>query len=50
MILTGIIGFCFGLIYLGSKRNLWPSILTHELYDTVAFLLLFFGLRLDNLL
>lgn len=48
MILTGIIGFCFGLIYLTSKRNLWPSILTHGLYDTVAFLILFFGLRLDQ--
>jgi len=50
MILTGIIGFCFGLIYLNSKRNLWPAILTHGLYDTVAFVMIFFGFNLDQLL
>jgi len=49
MILTGIIGFCFGLIYLFSKRNLWPSILTHGLYDTFAFILLFSGFSPDKL-
>jgi len=49
MIITSIIGLCFGLIYLNSKRNLWPSILTHGLYDTVAFLFLFFGFSPDQL-
>jgi membrane protease YdiL (CAAX protease family) len=49
MILTGIIGFCFGLIYLNSKRNLWPSIFTHGLYDTVALVMVFFGFNLDQL-
>ncbi|TMI89257.1 MAG: CPBP family intramembrane metalloprotease [Bacteroidetes bacterium] len=49
MILTSIIGFCFGLIYLMSKRNLWPSILTHGFYDTVAFVFMFSGINLDQL-
>jgi membrane protease YdiL (CAAX protease family) len=50
MILTGVIGFCFGLIYLNSRRNLWPAIFTHGLYDTVAFVMVFFGFNLDQLL
>jgi membrane protease YdiL (CAAX protease family) len=50
MILTGLIGFCFGLIYLFSHRNLWPGILTHGLYDTVAFILVYFGINLDQLI
>jgi membrane protease YdiL (CAAX protease family) len=49
MILTGIIGFLFGLIYLYSNRNLWPNILTHGLYDTVAFIMVFFGFNLDQI-
>jgi len=49
MILTGIIGFCFGLIYLYSNHNLWPGILTHGLYDTVAFVMVFSGYNPDQL-
>jgi membrane protease YdiL (CAAX protease family) len=49
MIITGVLGFCFGLIYLTNKRNLWPSILTHGLYDTVAFVFLFYGFSIDQL-
>jgi membrane protease YdiL (CAAX protease family) len=41
MILTGMIGFCFGLIYLKYNHNLWPNILTHGLYDTVAFVMVY---------
>jgi len=48
MILTGVIGFGFGLVYLANKRNLWSSILTHGFYDTIAFLLLFAGIRMDD--
>jgi uncharacterized protein len=48
MILTGVIGFCFGLIYLFSKKNLWPNILAHGLYDTFAFTLLFAGFSFDR--
>jgi membrane protease YdiL (CAAX protease family) len=50
MILTGFMGFFFGLVYLKSKKNLWSSILTHGLYDTVALVLVFLGIHLDNIL
>jgi membrane protease YdiL (CAAX protease family) len=51
--MTGIIGSAclglgFGLVYLVSKRNLWPSILTHGLFDTIAFLMLFARLSATN--
>jgi membrane protease YdiL (CAAX protease family) len=45
MVITGVVGFCFGALYLCSGRNLWTSILTHGSYDTAAFVLLFLGLR-----
>jgi CAAX protease family protein len=48
VIITAVVGFCFGLIYLMNKRNLWPSILTHGLYDTTAFLFLFYGFSIDK--
>jgi membrane protease YdiL (CAAX protease family) len=41
MILTGLIGLGFGLVYFASKRNLWPAILTHGLFDTLSFLVVF---------
>lgn len=50
MILTGFIGFGFGLVYLFSNRNLWPSILAHGLYDTVAFIFVYYDYSLDQLL
>ena len=45
IVLTGTVGLGFGLVYLRSRRNLWPAILTHGLYDTVGFLVLFAGLN-----
>jgi membrane protease YdiL (CAAX protease family) len=50
MTITGVLGFCFGLIYLANKRSLWPSLLTHGLYDTVAFIFLFYGFSFDQLI
>ena len=43
VILLGIIGLLYALFYLGSGRNLWVSILIHGLYDTSAFLVIFFN-------
>jgi membrane protease YdiL (CAAX protease family) len=45
MVNTGIVGSYLGMLYMCSRRNLWTSILTHGLYDTAAFVLLFFGFR-----
>ncbi|MGA3014549.1 MAG: CPBP family intramembrane glutamic endopeptidase [Bacteroidales bacterium] len=50
MILTGIIALCFGSIYLTNNRNLWPGILTHGIYDSIAFILVFSGFSLDSLI
>lgn len=49
MVLTALIGFCFGLIYLKSRKNLWPGILTHGLYDTIALVMVFLGFNFDHL-
>jgi membrane protease YdiL (CAAX protease family) len=43
VILLGIVGFLYALFYLGSGRNLWVSILMHGMYDTLAFLVIFFS-------
>ena len=44
VILLGIVGLLYALFYLGSGRNLWVPILIHGLYDTLAFLVIFFNL------
>jgi membrane protease YdiL (CAAX protease family) len=47
-LVTAVIGFGFGLTYFAARRNLWAPILTHGLYDTVGFVLIF--LSWDQLL
>lgn len=42
-VVTGMIGFALGSLYLLYKRNLWPLILAHGLVDTLAMT----GLYLD---
>jgi uncharacterized protein len=44
VVLSGLIGLGFSLVYLATRRNLWAPILTHGLYDTVGFLVLFANL------
>ena len=44
MIDTGISALVFGALYIWSGRNLWLPILTHGLTDTIAIVLIFFGL------
>ncbi len=44
MIDTGISALVFGALYVWSGRNLWLPILTHGLTDTIAIVLIFFGL------
>ena len=45
IIITGIMGLGFGAVYLLNQRNLWYSILTHGLYDTIGFILVYLGLN-----
>jgi len=40
---TFIIGLLFGVIYLRSGRNLWVTIIAHGLVNTLAFVLVFYG-------
>lgn len=43
MVMTGFIGFVFGVLFLSTGRNLWFSIIAHGLTDTIAFVLLFYA-------
>jgi membrane protease YdiL (CAAX protease family) len=45
IIITGVLGAGFGLVYLMAQRNLWAPILTHGLFDTVAFIILYVALN-----
>ncbi len=44
IVLTGLTGLLFGLIYLKSSRNLWAVIIAHGLMNTFTFVLLFLGM------
>jgi membrane protease YdiL (CAAX protease family) len=44
MLTAGFIAIGFSVIYLINRRNLWASILAHGLYDTVAFLFVYWGI------
>lgn len=44
IVLTGLTGLLFGLIYLKSNRNLWAIIIAHGLIDTFTFVLVFLGM------
>lgn len=48
VILLGIVGLLYALFYLWSGRNLWVPILMHGLYDTTAFLVIFFSLDMPS--
>lgn len=44
ILLTGIIGLLYSLLYLWEERNLWMLILTHGIYDSAAFMVIYFNL------
>lgn len=44
IILTGAVGMIYALAFFASGKNLWVPILIHGLYDTSAFLIIFFNL------
>jgi len=41
---AGITGVIFGVMFIASRRNLWLTVVTHGVYDTVSFLFIFFGI------
>ncbi|HEU5230369.1 MAG TPA: CPBP family glutamic-type intramembrane protease [Ktedonobacteraceae bacterium] len=44
MVTVGIYGVMIGLLYFGSKRNLWACAIAHAITDTIAFTLNFVGI------
>ncbi len=42
MIMTGLMGFFLGLIYLAKGRNIWLAVLVHGIVDTIGFTLIYF--------
>lgn len=44
VVLTGVSGLVFGILYLASGRNLWAPIIAHGTKDTLAFLMIYTGL------
>ena len=44
VILTGVVGVLYALSFFLCERNLWVPILIHGLYDTSAFLIIYFNL------
>lgn len=43
MIITGLTGLLFAGLFFATNRNLWVAIIAHGIYDTVGFLMVFFG-------
>lgn len=39
ILITGILGLVFAVVYVASGRNLWTNIAAHGVYDTGSFLL-----------
>ena len=46
MLVAGLIAIMYSITYLITKKNLWSSILTHGIYDTVALSLVYWGIHL----
>ncbi len=44
VIMTGIVGFLLGLLYLWADRNLWIPILVHGLTNTIGLTMLYLGM------
>ena len=45
IILTGSIGLIVSILYLYQKRSIWTNVVVHGMVDTVAMVLLFFGVK-----
>jgi membrane protease YdiL (CAAX protease family) len=39
ILITGILGLVFAVLFVASGRNLWTNIIAHGVYDTGSFLL-----------
>jgi membrane protease YdiL (CAAX protease family) len=39
ILITGILGLVFAVLYVATGRNLWINVVAHGVYDTGSFLL-----------
>lgn len=44
VVLTGVAGLVFGILYLVSGRNLWAPVIAHAMTDTLSFVFIYTGL------
>ena len=45
ILMTTVMGSVLGLMFLATRRNLWPLIVAHATLDAVLMTLLYFGIR-----
>lgn len=45
IILAGVIGLIVSGLYLYQKRSIWTNVVVHGMVDTIAMVLLFFGVK-----
>jgi hypothetical protein len=45
IILAGTIGLILSILYLRQKRSIWTNVIVHGTVDTIAMLLVFFGVK-----
>ena len=45
VIQAGVIGVILSFLYLYQKRSIWTNVIVHGTVDTIAMLLLFFGVK-----
>lgn len=43
IIVSGLTGLVFGVVYLATDRNLWACIVAHGVLDTTGFVMMYFG-------
>jgi membrane protease YdiL (CAAX protease family) len=44
MAATALTGIVFAWLYFQTNKNLWAAILAHGIYDTIGFILIYFGI------
>lgn len=44
-LLAGTIGLILSILYLNQKRSIWTNVIVHGMVDTIAMLLIFFGVK-----
>ncbi len=43
IVATTLVGAVFNLLFYWSRRNIWPTIVAHSVYNIALFVLIYFG-------